>query len=391
MNLRDISELKRRLNPEHRNATVIRGCYVGGDGHVISTFVEELYHMPEGELEKYMAIFKKTLSGTMGQNLLPVAFSSEQTMHGEEHRLLMTLRDSALRDDEAVNALYQKIIGCIQASQANAMQSVAEAHAAGNYLILLMHDGYDVPYKDGNGDNDRERSSEVFNYVICSVCTVKQTKPALSYFAAESEFHSKESDWVVAAPEMGFLFPAFEERSADIHSALYYSRSSADLHDDFIEAVFASEPFMPADEQKETFQGILTQSLGEECSLDVVQAVHETVCTMIEERKADKHADPLTLTRQDVKAVLETCGVSEQKAEAFEEQFTETFGAYAEIPAVNVVTPKQFKVQTPSVNITVDPEYAHLIETRVIDGRSYILVLADGDVAVNGVNVKITE
>lgn len=391
MNQRDISELKRRLNPEHRNPTVIRGCYVGGDGHVISTFVEELYNMPESELEKYMAIFKKTLSGTIGQNLLPVSFSSDQTMHGEEHRLLMTLRESALRDDEAVDALYQKIIGCIQASQANAMQSVAEAQAAGNYLILLMHDGYDVPYKDRNGENDRERSSEVFSYVICSVCTVRQTKPALSYFAAESEFHSKESDWIVTAPEMGFLFPAFEERSADIHSGLYYSRSSADLHDDFIEAVFAAEPFMPADEQKETFQGILADALGEECSLDVVQAVHETVCTMIEERKADKHADPLALTRKDVKAVLETCGVSEQKAEAFEEKFTDTFGAYAEIPAVNMVTPKKFQVQTPSVNITVDPEFSHLIETRVIDGRSYILVLADGDVAVNGVSVKISE
>ena len=389
MNQRDLSEIKRRLNPDHRNATVIRGCYVGTDGQIISNFVQPIIGMPENELEKYMALFKKVLSGTPGQNLLPMDFNGMEAMEGEEHQLLMKLRATGLKDDAAVDQLYQRIITYIRLNQAEQAQSIDATQNAANYVILLMHDGYDVPYRDNNGDIDREQSTDVFSYFICAVCPVKQGKPSLSYYAAEGEFHSRDSDWTIAAPELGFMFPSFEERAANIYSALYYTKDMADMHDDFIKNVFNTDLFMPAVEQKETFQTILQASLGEECSMEVVQAVHETVNTMIEERKADKTAEPLRLNKSDVSEVLKNCGVSEEKAAAFEEQYSENFGAYAEIPAVNVITPKQFKVNTPSVSIRVDPEHSDLIETRIIDGKCYILVLADGDIEVNGVSVHI--
>lgn len=391
MNQRDFSELRRRLNPDKRNQSVIRGCYVSHDGQVISTFAQPLYGMVQEEVEKYMAIFKKTLSGTANQNLLPVEFSARQTMEGEEHKLLMDLRATALKDDMAVNEFYEKAITYIQAIKEQEVQSVEAAQTACNYLILLTYDGYDVPYKDGNDEADADRSTDVFSYILCAICPVKPTKPALGYFAAEGEFHNKPSDWMVAMPELGFLFPTFEERSANIYNAMFYTRDSANLHDTFMKAIFGAEPQMPASTQKETFQAVLQESLQEECSLDVMQAVHETVSSMIEERKADKHAEPLRLTRQDVKEVLESSGVSQEKMDAFDQQYTQAFGAYTELPAVNMVTPKSFKVNTPSVTINVDPAHSDLIETRVIDGRRYILVLADGDVAVNGVNVTIGE
>lgn len=389
MNQRDLAEIKRRLNPQHRNATVIRGCYVNAEGQPISTFSLPIIGMAEDELDKYMTLFKKVLSGTAGQNQLPIEFSAQQAMEGEEHRLLMTLRETGLKDEGAVEALFGRIITYIRIRQSRLGQSVDETRGASNYVILLMHDGYDVPFRDANGDIDRERSTDVFSYILCAVCPVKQNKPSLTYFAAEGEFHSREADWAIAAPDLGFMFPAFEERSANIYSALYYTRDMADLHDDFIRNVFNTDLFMPAVEQKETFQTILAETLGEECSMEVVQAVHETVSAMIEEQKADKTAEPLRLNKKEVTDVLKDCGVSEEKAAAFEEKYSENFGAFAEIPAVNVVTPKQFKVDTPSVSIRVDPAHSDLIETRVIDGKCYIMVLADGDVEVNGISVHI--
>lgn len=387
MNQREIAEIKRRLNPDKRHPSIIRGCYVSAAGQMISVFEQPVYSIPQEENEKYMAIFRRTLSGTLGQNLLPVGFGQS----GEERELLLKLRGSALMDEAALEAFYQKVIDYIQAHQAEGQQSVNDNQNASNYLILLMHDGYDVPYRNSNDEIDREQSTDVFSYILCSVCPVKQTRSTLSYFASDCEFHSRDADWVVSAPELGFLYPAFEDRAANIHTAMYFTRDSADTHDGFIERVFGSEKMIPAAEQKETFQAILEQSLQEECSLDVVQAVHETVCAMMEERKADKTAEPLVLNRADMSAVLTNCGVSETRAAAFEEQYAEAFGAFAELPAVNVVTPKAFKVSTPSVSITVDSEYTHLVETRVIDGKNYIMILADGDVQVNGVNVKITE
>ena len=184
------------------------------------------------------------------------------------------------------------------------------------------------------------------------------------------------------------MYPAYEERAANIHRAMYYTRSAGDLHEAFVQSVFNTSPMMPAPEQKETIAAILQESLAEECSLDVVAAVRDTVCTMIEETKADKGAEPLALSGSDVKHVLESCGVSEEKQAAFQERFTEAFGETAQIPAVNVVPTKEFKVTTPSVSIRVDPERSDLIETRVIDGKYYILVLADGDVEVNGMKIQ---
>lgn len=391
MNQRDLAELKRRLNPDKRNPTVIRGCYATADGQVISSFAQPVYHLPAEENEKYMALFKRVLGGTMGQNLQEIDFSATQVMDGEEHKILSTMRESGLTDEEAVEAFFDRAIACIRQMGGADEQSVDRQQSACNYLILLLHDGYGIAYRDPNGDADSEQSTDVFSYILCAICPVKQTKPALSYFMTENEFHSRIADWVVSAPEMGFLFPAYEERSANIYRAMFYTKDSADMHDAFIDGVFGSELPMPAQQQQETFQTVLQDALEEECSMDVVQAVHETVRTRLEEQKADKTAEPLKLSKQDVREVLESCGVSMERAAAFEDKYSEAFGAYAEIPAVNVVAPKQFQVTTPSVSIRVDPERSDLIETRMIDGRCYILVLADGEVEVNGVNVKFKE
>lgn len=388
MNQRDLSELRRRLNPDKRNPTVIRGCYVTNQGEVISSFAQPVYHLPAEENEKYMALFKRVLSGTAGQNLQEIDFSASQVMDGVEHKILSTLRESGLTDEEAVSAFYERAIAYVRTVGGADEQSVTQQQNACNYLILLLHDGYDIAFKDANGDTDSDQSTDVFSYILCAVCPVKQTRPALSYFLTENEFHSRIVDWVVSAPDFGFLFPAYEERSANIYRALFYTRDSANMHDGFIDSVFGSELPMPAAEQQETFQAVLQDALAEECSLDVVQAVHETVRTRLEEQKADKTAEPLRLSKQDVREVLEGCGVSMERAEAFESKYAEAFGDYTEIPAVNVVAPKQFQVTTPSVSIRVDPDRSDLIETRMIDGKCYILVLADGEVEVNGVNVK---
>ena len=389
MNQRDMAEIKRRLNPEKRNPTIIHGCYATHDGRIITTFTKDVYSMPQDENEKYMAIFKKVLSGTHGQNLLPIDFTYDQVIDSDEHRLLTALRSTQLKDEDAVETFWLRMVEYLKAEHEATVQSIDDEQKMGNYLILLMHDGYDVPFRDGNDETDAERSDSVFSYILCGVCPVKQTKSVLSYYAARGEFISRALDWVVSAPDMGFLFPAFEDRCANVFGALYYTRESANVHPGFVDAVFHAELPMPAQEQKETFQAILQDALGDECSMDVVQAVHETVSEKIRAQKSDKKAEPLHMTREDVREVLEDCGVSKERADAFTERYTETFGAFAQLPAVNMVSPRQFKVETPGVSIRVDPEHSALIQTRVIDGRPYILVPAEGGVEVNGVSVKI--
>ena len=375
MNQRDLAEIKRRLNPDKRNPSLICGCYVDYLGNPITSFELPVATLYEQENEKYMSIFKKVLSGQIGQALSPIAYPVE------DDDLLLRVRDSALNDADTVQELFTKLIAGIRAEHPD-MQSVEDAQTADNWLILLLHDDLDVRKRDANGEIDYENSDRAFSYILCAICPVKQEKTALRYDPTDSIFHQRAPEWLASAPVLGFLFPLYEGGAADVNTILFFSKDSNEAHEAFLKAAFNLEAMMPAAEQTETFQTLLAQSLGTECSLDVVQEMHEVVSGLIEEQ--DKDAEPLMLSKQDVARVLTDGGVSAERVEAFQNGFDATFGAGAVLPAVNLVMPKQFKVDLPSVSIKVDPKQADLLETRVIDGRSYLLIPIDGDISVNG-------
>ena len=187
------------------------------------------------------------------------------------------------------------------------------------------------------------------------------------------------------------MFPAFDDRAANIYAALYYTRDTADMHDDFVSAVFNTDSPMPAAAQRETFQALLEDAVGDDLSFDVVQSVHEQIRERVEEQKSDRDAAPFEVTAREVRSILESCGVPEERVSAFEEKFDAEFGAASAPSAQNIVDARKFEVRTPDVVIQVNPERSDLIETRVIDGFKYILIRADDGVAVNGVNINIHE
>ena len=377
MNQRDLAEIRRRLNPDKRNPSVICGCYVDHIGNPITRFSLPVASLYEQENDNYMSIFKKVLSGQIGQTLTPLAHPAESD------DLLIRIRDTALLDESALDALFTRLIAGIRAEHPD-MQSVEDAQTADNWLILLMHDDLDVRSRNVNEEIDYENSDRAFSYFLCAVCPVRQDKPVLRYVPSNSCFHERIPEWLASAPTLGFLFPLYEGGAADVNTILFFSKDSHDAHEAFLKAAFNIEAEMPAAEQMDHFQALLAQSLGTECSLDIVQELHETVSELIEEQQKDRDAEPLMLSKQDVARVLSDAGVSEDKAEAFQKGFDATFGTGAMLPAVNIVTPRQFKVDLPSVSIKVDPKQADLLETRVIDGRSYLLIPIEGDIAVNG-------
>ncbi len=377
MNRKEIAEIKRRLNPERTNATIIRGCYVNQDREIISQFAQSPLAMPEDEAEKYLSLFGKTLSGTPDKNLVSVGFSPEQVREGEEHRLLMALRDSALTDEEAVQSFCAHVIDTLDLED--------------NYLILLMHDAYDVPSYTTDGQK-AEDGSDVFHYILCAVCPVRLSRPALCWSPEDNGFRPRQQDWIVAPPELGFMFPAFDDRAANIYSALCYLHDPAKPYDELSEALFnAQERPMPAMQQRETFQGILQDALEEECSYEVVQSVHEQLSEKIREQQADKEAEPLKVSRNEMRDMLRDSGVSPERVEAFTAQYDERLGAGVDLSPVNIVEPKQFSVKLPDVVIRIAPERADLIETRIIEGKKYLLIRAEEGVEVNGVTIAITD
>lgn len=377
MNEKEVAEIRRRFHPDKSNITHIRGCYVNEKREIVSEFNQSLAVMPQEESEKMLTILKRTLSGALGKNLIDITFTTQQVVDSDEHRLLMALRDSVLDDNDAVHLLFEQMI-----------QNVT---LDGTYLIMLAYDKYDVPYRSSDGNKQDDASSEVFSYVLCSVCPVKETKPALSYYVHENAFHSLKPDWLVAPPELGFMFPAFDDRSTNLYNALFYSRDISENHEELVEAIFKSEMPMPAAAQKDTFHSILGDTLDDDCNYAVVQAVHEQLYAMIEEHKESKQPIPLAVSKQTLGRVLTSCGVAGTHVAAFEEQYDATFGADTDLSPRNIVDTKQFKVSMPDVTIQVNPERGDLLQTRIINGTKYILIRADEGVEVNGVAVHIKE
>lgn len=375
MNEREVSELRRRFRADKTNITKICGCYVSDKGEILSQFTTSISLMLDDEKEKVLAVLKKALSGGLGKNLVDISFPTRQVLEGEEHRLLQALRTSQLEDQEAAERFYQKVIPTLS------MET--------NYLILLAYDAYDVPFRGRDGGRFDEGADQVFSYIVCAICPVKLSKSGLSFHVQEQEFHNSKTDWIVAAPELGFLFPAFDDRSTNLYGALSYTRNISDNHPQFIETVFGAEAPMAAGLQKESFQSILGSTLEEESSVEVVQSVHAQLSELIQEHKESRDKEPLYLSKPELNHVLKTSGVSEEKIKAFDQSFDETFGELADLSPKNLVDTNKFHLNTPDVKIQVAPEKRDLVETRILGGVKYILIRAEEGVEVNGVSVEI--
>ena len=377
MNEKEIGEIRRRTRRDRSNMTAIYGCYVNANKEIISSFRQSVGMMPENEAEKYFAVLKRTMSGTIGKNLIDLTFRTAQVANSPEHKFLMDLRKTQLSDDELRMELYKKII-----------ESVAFED---NYVILIGCDNYDVPFKSKDDQTQQDASSEVYTYLLCAVCPVKQSKPALRYMAESKEFHDSGVNQQICAPEVGFLFPAFDNRSTNIYNALLYTHSAKESNQAFVDALFNVQAPKPAEEQKKSFEALLTNSLGDQCSMDVVQTVHEQIRQCIELHKESKDPEPLLISKEQVKGALQECGVSDQHVAKFSVDYDEAFGFEAELHPKNIINNRQFEIKTPDVSIKVNPERSDLIETRIIGGVKYILICADENVEVNGVNIQIKE
>ena len=372
MNQKELGELRRRLRPDKCAIKCIYGCYVNGNKEIVSYLDESLGRMSEEEADKYLSLLKKTMSGTLGRNLVDVVFSTEQVMDSDEYRLLSALRESELKSGEIREEFYRKVIDSLDMGDAN-------------YVILLAYDAYDVPARTRNdepGDSDT-----VYRYILCGVCPVKDGKLELGYFPGENEFHSCVPGQIVAQPELGFLFPAFDDRAANIYNALTYARKPDELHQEFLDAIFHTEPPMSAGEQREAFQTALREGLEGACGLEVVQAVHERLTAKIEEHRETKDPEPLAVTAKDVAAILRDCGAEEPQITAFCEKCGELFGEGAALSPANLIDSKRFEVKAADVTIAVPPEQSYLVETRIIDGKKYLLIPAGEGLEVNGMPV----
>ena len=374
MNKKEVAEIRRQYVPERCTISRICGCYVDAEKNIKTTMKEAFLSLPEDDAFKYFTIFKKTLSGTVGRNLVNLDFPLEEEHEGGHQEFLLKLRNSKLKDDALVEEFYNRIIDTFPFGE--------------NYYIILIHVAYDVPGKATDGTEMYDASDNVFEYLLCSLCPVHLSKPGLGYNEAKNCIENRIQDWIVDQPMKGFLFPAFNDRYTDIHSMLYYTKNATDLQEDFLKNMFGCTRIpLDADSQKETFNCLIADTLGTDCDYSVVKNIHEILNEKIEEFKDSP--EPLELGKQDVRRLFEDSGVPDSRMEDFDQCYDEEVGEQTTFLATNIASSRKFNIETPDVVVKVNPEAADLVETRIIDGGQCLVIAINEHVEVNGISIAV--
>lgn len=428
MNKKEVLELKRRFKKEAATFTRVCGCYVDGNHNKVCKFGNTFLNLEEDEFYKYLEIANKALSGTIGNNLLELKFPIEEEEVGGRQHILMALRASKLEDENLLDTFYDLVIDTYD--------------HAGNYLIVLFHDAYDVMSRTSD-NNNLDESEEVYEYLICAICPVDLSKPGLGFLEDEHRIGPRVRDWVVGAVDTAFLFPAFNDRSTDIHSTLFYTKNTKEPHSEFMANGLGCGIERTATEQKMAFHSIVRNVLGaeDEHTDDVLLDLQQNLSDMIDEY-AETHNDDedvFLLDKEVVTKLLADSEISEEKAAKIEKSVDEAFGEKPPA-AENVIDSKALvqnelrvekmaledQVGTLTVQLTekdealaertsqliekqeeidnyiaetktydvvlrVKPEKASQIKSQVINGQKCLVIPMDEDehATINGVNTTV--
>ena len=373
MTRKELNEIKSQYTLENCGILRLCGCYVDGERNKITQFNENFLNLPEEEKHKYFDIFKKTLSGTPGKNLIDMKFNVDAYADEGARTFLMNLRDSGLKDERLLDEFYDRIIN--------------NYSYVGNYLIILINQVYDIPTVTTDNIEMEDASDEVYSYILCSICHVNLSKPGLGYDEEDNNFHDKKQNHMVDAPDVGFLFPAFNKRSADEDMTMFYTKDVSEFEDGLLDCLLDCAVPLPAKQQKETFTSLVSEALGEEADLQVVKNIHENLEQIIEEKKQESAA-PVMLDKNEMKDLLEKSGVKEERLENFEEHFEMAAGEHGKLVASNVSSGKKFEVKTPDVVIKINSDKTDIVSTQVIDGRQCLVIQIDERLVVNGISVN---
>lgn len=363
MTRQEISEIKKTFKINNCSVTRICGCYVDFNKNIKDRWEKPFLSMDEEDLFKYLEIFRKCFSGGLEKNLFNIPISTKEVRDS-----LLELRDSQLKDNDKLDEFYENIIDTYD--------------YVGNYLILTIHDVYDIPGKTRDGIEMEDASDEVYEYILTCICPVKLQKPCLGYDREKKEFTHIERDWLLSPPELAIVYPAFNDRSEDRDAALLYARNLQIPDKEFIERFLGYSINMNHNEERATFESILEETLGA-ADLKEVRAVHETLLELAVEHNNDP--EPYKLDKEEIENILHASGISEEKMKRFDTAYHGNVNK--DLTLDNIVNRKSFKVDTKTASIRMDPEYANEISIQEINGRACLVMNIIGDVRVNGITV----
>lgn len=374
MNKKEIAEIKKNFSDDCGFFTV---------NHVVTAFVDaeknikcktnQLYNIiPQDESELIMINLKKVLSGRIGANLLEYGFPKDAYLDGGAQHFLYDTLTSKLVDDEAVDKFLNAI--------------VEKVEYISTYTIFAAHCTYSVLSKNKAGDFDEEADTD-YNFIITAICPVNLRIDGLIYNEENNSIAKKESsDRIVELPSDGFVYPLFNDRSADVNGVLYYTKNAKKPNVSMIEDFLGCEFVMTGQNEKETFHSILNNVVGDELDYDLITTVNEKIQTYIDQNAHE--TEVTTIDDHKLSSILWEAGVSQEKLENLPKVYESAVGDKS-LTAVNIVD-KKTVLTVPSITVNIGKDAVDKVKTQIIDGRKCLIIaLDDPEISVNGLETKV--
>lgn len=183
INREDMLELTRRMTLKRNCFDRIAGAYLDEEGFVDGTFNRHFQRLSSKDQQINLEIAKAIPFSDTNVQLKEYTFEEADRKPGSMWQFLMALKECELKNDAMLDAFYEEFGSKYQ--------------TGGSYAVYFFHGSYDVPLKASDKESLWE-SEEVYSFIIGAVCPVS-------------------GDYEPGEPECGFLFPAFKDRSSDIH------------------------------------------------------------------------------------------------------------------------------------------------------------------------------
>ena len=349
----DMRELRKVVKSENSVVEKVWCCYVDTENNVFYEKMRRLSDMEEAERARHKDILTGVLSTAIGKKVFPAWLA-------EQNQDLVALKGLEWTDTEIFSSFRDSLL---------------ETYShLDPYYAIAGRVVYDVPTKTKDKAYTGE-SDMVYTAMVFANCPAKLSGAELG--VKDENIVELERRWVVKRPELGFLYPSFDERGENRNEAALFGKDPA--ADNFITTLFSmKEQDIPAslEEQQERFEGLMTD-------LDVDMETASTLTKAIAERAAeDKESDEIE------KATIRRCAADAGvDVTDFDEYYENNVGTTKLTEAALVG--KSVTIETGDFKLNIPTEKSDLITTRKVDGVNCILIPVDGDIVVNGVKTSL--
>jgi len=382
MNKKDIATIRKQFKLDNHLMKLheILNFYVKKETGEIYHQVSQPFLLLEQEAQElFLANFKKVLTGQIDAKLFELKFRRDV-------------------EDSTQTILYEGLQEELTEDWIENMLQIVEkmfAHATYEFdtVVTFIRGEYQKPTKKRDMESDAGGDDEVYSsrFVLCSLNKTDQPKRALMFDYIEKEYKSYNAvDPIINtdSPMSGFLFPTFNENAADVNHILYCAGKANQPDTTFIEEVLNCEEIITAQEDKDSFELILKEVIGDEVESRVISSVYEEIDKVIQENEENEESSSPMLDYRDIERILTVSGVENVDTAKVEHAFKSIVDDEKHEFKANSLVPKSIKISTKLAEVTINPIDLKNVKYITYEGKRCLLLEVDEDVVVEGFRLE---